>query len=84
VLVPDHNRDRFDLYKEAASDSGGHFAMRGIIPGAYKIFAFEALEEYPYFDSDFMQRFESYGKALRVEEGDQLNIDVKVIPADKK
>jgi hypothetical protein len=83
VLVPDHNRDRFDLYKEAASDSGGHFAMRGITPGAYKIFAFEALEEYPYFDSDFMQRFESYGNAVRVEEGDQLNIDVKVIPANK-
>jgi hypothetical protein len=84
VLVPDHNRDRFDLYKEAASDSGGHFAMRGITPGAYKIFAFEALEEYPYFDSDFMQRFESYGKAVRVEEGDQLTIDVRAIPADKK
>jgi protocatechuate 3,4-dioxygenase beta subunit len=83
VLVPDHNRDRFDLYKVAASDSGGHFAMRGITPGAYKIFAFEALEENAYLDPDFMQRFEPYGKAVRVEEGDQLNIDVKVIPANK-
>ena len=83
VLVPDHNRERFDLYKVADSDSGGHFNMRGITPGTYKIFAFEALEENAYFDSDVIQRFEPYGKAVRVEEDDQLNIDVNVIPANK-
>ncbi len=54
VLIPDHNRDRFDLYEFATSDPGGQFTIRGITPGVYKVFAWEALEENAYFDSDVM------------------------------
>jgi len=83
VLIPDQNRDRSDLYRFGISDRDGHFTIRGITPGFYKIFAGEALEENAYFDSDLMQRFESYGKPVRAGEADQLRIDVEVIPAGK-
>ncbi|PYS25244.1 MAG: hypothetical protein DMG11_23275, partial [Acidobacteria bacterium] len=42
VLIPDRNRDRSDLYKLGLTDSIGHFTIRGITPGAYKVFAWEA------------------------------------------
>src|SRR5438105_1387545 len=45
VLIPDQDRARYDLYKVAPSDSARHFTIRGITPGAYKVFAGEALEE---------------------------------------
>jgi hypothetical protein len=83
VLIPDQNRHRFDLYKFGTSDRSGHFTIRGVTPGSYKIFAWEALEENAYFDSDLMQRFDPYGKPVHVEEADQLKTDIKVIPAGK-
>ena len=84
VLIPDQNRDRSDLYQFSTSDQDGHFAIKGIAPGSYKIFAWEALEEpMGFFDPDLMRRFEPYGTPARVAEGDQLKIDITVIPATK-
>jgi hypothetical protein len=83
VLIPDQNRDRIDLYRSGTSDRNGHFAIKGIPPGSYKVFAWESLEPNAYFDSDVMKRFETYGTPARAGEGDHLKIDVKVIPAGK-
>ena len=81
ILIPDQNRDRIGLYKFAETDQSGRFTIRGITPGAYKVFAWEALEEFAYFDSDLMQRFEPYGTSIRVSESDELPTEVKLIPA---
>ena len=81
ILFPDQNRDRIGLYKFAETDQAGRFTIRGITPGAYKVFAWEALEEFAYFDSDLMQRFEPYGTRIRVSESDELPTEVKLIPA---
>lgn len=81
ILIPDQNRDRIGLYKFAETDQAGRFTIRGITPGAYKVFAWEALEEFAYFDSDLMQRFEPYGTRIRVSESDELPTEVKLIPA---
>ncbi len=81
VLISDQNRDRIGLYKFAETDQAGRFTIRGITPGAYKVFAWEALEENAYFDSDLMQRFEAYGTPVRVSESDELPTEVKLIPA---
>jgi Carboxypeptidase regulatory-like domain len=81
ILIPEENRDRIGLYKFAETDQSGHFTIRGITPGAYKVFAWEALEEFAYFDPDLMQRFEPYGTRIRVSESDELSTEVKLIPA---
>ena len=48
------------LFKTAATDQDGHFTMRGLPPGPYKIFAWEELDPFAYFDPE---RYLSYGRA---------------------
>jgi hypothetical protein len=80
VLIPDL-RNRTELYKNATTDQTGRFVMRGVTPGDYKLFAWEALENNGYFDPDVMRRSESLGKAVQVGESSQLVIEGKIIPA---
>jgi len=82
VLIPDTNRTRIDLFRTATTDASGRFTLRGITPGDYKIYAWEAIEPYAYFDPDFVQRAQSSGRAVRVTESDRLTIDLKLIPLD--
>jgi hypothetical protein len=83
VLIPDQNRDRPELYKDATTDKKGHFSFRGIAPGAYKVFAWEALESFSYWNKDVLSRYESQGKAVNITEGSRQTVDVKIISATK-
>lgn len=82
LLIPDGaNRTRTELYRTATTDQTGRFTMRGVAPGDYKLFAWEALENYGYFDPDVMRRSESLGKAVHVAESSKLFAEGKIIPA---
>src|SRR6266571_5843068 len=81
VLIPDRFRERFEAYKTAVTDSNGHFIIHGIEPGEYKIFAWDAIEEYAYFDPDFLRAFEQQGKPVSISESSKQTVDVKVTPA---
>jgi hypothetical protein len=81
VLIPDRNRDRRDVYKFAQSDQNGHFTMNGISPGDYKLFAWEDIEPFSYFDPDVLKQFEDNGKSVHVVETTKETIDVRLIPA---
>jgi protocatechuate 3,4-dioxygenase beta subunit len=81
VLIPDA-RQRTELYKTATTDQTGRFVMRGVTPGDHKLFAWEGLENYGYFDPDVMRRAEALGKAVRVGESSKLTVEGKMIPAD--
>jgi hypothetical protein len=81
VLIPDA-RQRTELYKTATTDQTGRFVMRGVTPGAYKLFAWEALESFGYFDPEVMRRAEALGKPLHVGESSKLAVEGKIIPAE--
>jgi len=55
--------------------------MRGLAPGDYKLFAWEGLENYGYFDPDVMRRAEALGKPVHVGESSKLAVEGKIIPA---
>jgi len=80
VLIPDQGRDRPELYKSAATDASGHFTLRGVYPGGYKLYSWEAIEANAYFDRDVLSQFESQGRPVRIQEGSKENIDLKLIP----
>jgi protocatechuate 3,4-dioxygenase beta subunit len=80
VLVPDRHRERTDLFKTVLTDQAGRFNFRGISPGDYKIFAWEALEPNAYFDPAVLERFEQRGKALHVAESSTQDVQVMLIP----
>jgi len=81
VLIPEQQRNRFDLYKTANSDQNGRFVFSGITPGDYKIFSWEALEQFAYYDPDLMRTYEAKGKLINVSESSNQTVQVNVIPA---
>jgi hypothetical protein len=83
VLIPDQGRDRAYLYKTAQTDQNGHFVMRNLVPGSYKLFAWEALESNSYYDPDVLKPYEAFGKAVRIQESSKETVEVKIIPAPK-
>jgi hypothetical protein len=83
VLVPDRQRGRTDLYKTTLSDSSGRFVFRNIPPGDYRIFAWEALESYAYFDPDLLRRVESQSSPVRVAESAANSVAVRIISGNQ-
>jgi hypothetical protein len=81
VLIPEGPLRRSDRYKTARTDSNGNFLIRGIAPGSYRIYAWESIERFRYFDEEFVRQFENFGKSVRIEEGARGLIDLEMIPA---
>ena len=80
VLVPDAHRDRFELFRAVTSGANGHFTIRGVPPGDYKVFAWESIESYGYFDPDLLRRDEAKSQRIKVQESDKITVSVKMIP----
>jgi hypothetical protein len=83
VLVPERQRNRTDLFKTTTSDSSGRFAFRGVPPGDYRVFGWEVLDSYAYFDPDLLRRVEPQGTPVRVTESTTNNLTVRIIPANQ-
>jgi protocatechuate 3,4-dioxygenase beta subunit len=80
VLVPDPPRraePRF--YRQGITDASGHFNISDVAPGNYKLFAWEEIDRGAYFDPDFLQSYEDSGKAVSIEEGSALNVELELI-----
>ncbi len=84
TLIPDAaHRSLTWLYKNANTDQNGHFTIKGVRPGEYKIYAWEELEPGAQQDPDFMKPHESAGEAVSVKEGSHETVQLKAIAADK-
>jgi len=62
------------------ADEDGSYEVRGITPGLYKLFAFEALDRTAVRNPDFLSRIESLGKAVEVREGEETKLDLDLLP----
>ena len=80
VLIPDQ-RERRELFKTAITDQSGKVTFRGVTPGTYRLFAWEDLEPYSYFDPEVLRQYEQQGKLVNVKESANAVIDMKIIPA---
>jgi hypothetical protein len=83
VAIPDQGRDRPELYRTAQTDPNGHYTLRGIPPGSYKVFSWEALETNAYYDKDVLAQYEGQGKPIRIQESSKETADLKLIAAPK-
>jgi len=81
VLVPEQARNRQDLYKTATTDQEGRFTFRGVTPGDYRVFAWEDIEPFAYFDPAVVMQYEAAGKLIHVRESSEESAEVKLIPA---
>jgi hypothetical protein len=81
VLVPEQNRDRTRLFRAVMADQNGRFRVGEIVPGDYRLLAWEALEPYAYFSPELLRRFESRGVRVQVGPSSKQTLDLKAIPA---
>jgi hypothetical protein len=81
ILIPDGQRDRPDLYKTSPADQNGHFTMEAVVPGNYKLFAWEDSEPFGYMDPDVLRKYEESGTAVRVSASETVTVEAKIIPA---
>ncbi len=80
VVVPDPPfRQRRNMYYTPQTDASGKFHVDAI-PGRYKVFAWEDVERNAWFDTEFVDRYESRGHPVTVMEGSSEVIDVPLIP----
>jgi hypothetical protein len=82
VLIPVGIR-RADRHKTARTDASGRFLMRGIAPGDYRVYAWENIERFRYFDEEFVRQFDAAGKSVRVEEGVRGMVELEMISATR-
>jgi hypothetical protein len=80
VVVPASNRrQNSSLYKTAQTDAQGHFAIAGVAPGSWKLFAWESVQPGAYQNPEFIQKYESRGTTVTVTTGSRLTSDLMLI-----
>ncbi len=82
VLIPDGEPRYWSLLRPTAStDQNGHYAIDGIIPGAYTLYAFEDIPYGAWNEPDVLKPFTAKAAAIKVKEGDQVSQDLTAVPA---
>jgi hypothetical protein len=82
VIIPDRARSRIDLYHTVITDQNGRFVVSAIAPGDYKLFSWESIQEFAWFDAEVLARFESRGRGVHITENSNETIDLRIIPLD--
>ncbi len=85
VAVPETRlRGRSERFRKTVSDQSGRFALHGIPPGEYSLFAWESVDGEAYYNPDFLKTYEERGSGLRVGEGDRKTVQLAVIPGNEE
>lgn len=67
-----------------STDQNGHFVFRGLVPGDYKVSAWEEIDEEEYSDPEFATRSGGLLTSVKVSEGDAVTTDLKLITSEQK
>ena len=78
VAIPDKKTRRASY--SANTDQYGHFEVRGLPPGKYKIFSWGALQQGAWEDPEFLKEYEAKATVIEVNEGDTKKVELKLIP----
>jgi 5-hydroxyisourate hydrolase-like protein (transthyretin family) len=84
VAIPEESKRQFErLYKSDRTDQNGHFSLRGLVPGKYKLFSWSSVEEGAWQDADFLKEFEGKGETVDVQDGDVKQAELQLIQAKR-
>jgi hypothetical protein len=85
VAVPEEKYRKLpDRFGIGSTDQRGHFMIRGVAPGSYKLYAWQDVEESVCRDPDFLKSQEANGTAVKVEEGSRQQVELKVSPVGEE
>ena len=83
VLIPQGSgRPPSNQYYIVPTGPDGSFSVRGIAPGVYKVFAWEAVELNAYFDPEFVRKYDAFAVQITVAPGQKVALNPPMIPAD--
>jgi len=71
------------LYQSVVTDASGHFKIGGVAPGDYKLFAWDNLEPYAYFDPVVLDKVETRGRPVHIAESSNQTVNLSVIAAEE-
>jgi hypothetical protein len=81
ALVPTGGQEkRYDVYRSATSDANGRIHLEGVVPGDYRVYAWESVENGAWTDPDFLRNYQSSGVSVHVSEGGLAAVDARLIP----
>ena len=85
VLIPDLN-SRVDsgLFKNTTTNEKGQFAMRGINPGSYKLFAWDDIESGMWWDAEFLNLYEDKGEEVTIEASGHVSPTIHLITVKRE
>jgi hypothetical protein len=79
VAVPEAKYRKVpERFVMGSSDQHGRFALRGLAPGSYALYAWQDLEEGVWRDPAFLKSQEANGKTMKVEEGSDQQVELKL------
>jgi hypothetical protein len=82
VAVPEEKYRKIpNRFVSGTSDQHGRFSIRGLAPGSYTLYAWLDLEDGVWRDADFLKTQEANGTAVKVEEGSEQKVELKLSPA---
>ena len=73
--------DRVHRAKAALTDQSGHFEIKGLAPGEYRVYAFEDLEPGAAEDAEFLKQFSAKSRLVTIKERAIEALEIPVIPA---
>jgi len=80
ALIPEERlRENHAAYSYDQTDQTGHFLLKGILPGDYKLFSWSHVEEDEWNDPEFLKPFEDKGISVHVEEEDHKSVNTRMI-----
>jgi protocatechuate 3,4-dioxygenase beta subunit len=79
VLVPDSSRYRPELFNVVSTDQNGRFTIRNAAPGDYRVFAWEAVEPYSWFDPEVLKRDAPFSTPVRLSESGSAAVSLQAI-----
>ncbi len=85
VAVPEEKyRKVSDRFLVGSTDQHGQFVIRGAAPGTYRLYAWLDLEDGLWRDPTFLKSQEANGTSVKVEEGSDQKVELKLSPAGEE
>lgn len=80
TLIPEErDRKQKRLYQSVRSGANGKYEFRGVAPGTYDLFSWDAVEEHEWDDPDFLKPHQSKSVSITVGEGETKSQDLTTI-----
>jgi carboxypeptidase family protein len=84
VLAPAASELRMahQMYRVTNTGERGTFSLKSLRPGSYKLFAFQEIEPFTWFDPELLKTVEALGNPVSVSEGEVVLRDLVAIPPE--